>query len=51
MVPVFTIFVADLGANFQFDFKGIIALSTLRPLGLKITTIYICLFGLVCFHP
>jgi len=40
------IFVAGLGANFEFDLKRIIALSTLRQLGLMIITIYIGLSGL-----
>ena len=51
LVSCFTIFVAGLGANFEFDLKGIIALSTLRQLGLMIKTIHIGLFGLACFHP
>jgi NADH:ubiquinone oxidoreductase subunit 5 (subunit L)/multisubunit Na+/H+ antiporter MnhA subunit len=46
-----TIFVAGPGVNFEFDLKGIIALSTLRQLGLMIITIHIGLFGLACFHP
>ena len=46
-----TIFVAGLGANFEFDLKGIIALSTLGQLGLMIITIHIGLLGLACFHP
>ena len=51
LVSGFTIFVAGLGANFEFDLKGIIALSTFRQLGLMIITIHIDLFGLACFHP
>jgi NADH-ubiquinone oxidoreductase chain 5 len=31
-----TIFMAGLGANFEYDLKGIIALSTLRQLGLMV---------------
>ena len=45
------IFVAGLGANFEFDLKGIIPLSTLIQLGLMIITIHIGLLGLACFHP
>ena len=46
-----TIFVAGLGANFEFDLKGIIALSALRQIGLMIISIHFGLFGLACFHP
>ena len=46
-----TVFSAGLGADFEFDLKRIIILSTFRQLGLRITTIYIGLFGLACFHP
>jgi NADH-ubiquinone oxidoreductase chain 5 len=45
-----TIFIAGLGANFEFDLKRIIALSTLRQLGLIIITISIGLSGLAFFH-
>jgi len=45
------IYVAGLGADFEFDLKRIIALSTFRQLGLMIITIYIGLFGLAFFHP
>ena len=34
-------FMAGLGANFEYDLRGIIALSTLRQLGLTIMTISI----------
>jgi NADH-ubiquinone oxidoreductase chain 5 len=37
---------AGLGANFEYDLKRIIALSTLRQLGLMIITISIGLSGL-----
>jgi len=39
-------FMAGLGANFEFDLKKIITLSTLRQLGLMIMTISIGLSGL-----
>jgi NADH-ubiquinone oxidoreductase chain 5 len=41
---------AGLGANFEFDLKTIITLSTLRQLGLMIMTISIGLSGLAFFH-
>jgi len=41
---------AGLGANFVFDLRRIIALSTLRQLGLMIITISIGLSGLAFFH-
>ena len=43
-------FIEGLGANFEFDLKRIIALSTLRPLGLMITTISIGLTSMALFH-
>jgi NADH-ubiquinone oxidoreductase chain 5 len=39
-------FIAGLGANFEFDLWRIIALSTLRQLGLMIITISMGLSGL-----
>jgi len=36
LVSGLTIFMAGLGANFEFDLRRIIALSTLRQLGLMI---------------
>jgi NADH-ubiquinone oxidoreductase chain 5 len=44
LVSGLTIFIAGLGANFEFDLKRIITLSTLSQLGL--TTISIGLSGL-----
>jgi hypothetical protein len=43
-------FVAGLGANFEYDLKKIIALSALRQLGLMIITISVGLSGLAFFH-
>jgi NADH-ubiquinone oxidoreductase chain 5 len=50
LVSVLTIFMASLGANFEFGLKRIIALSTLRQLDLMIITISIGLSGLAFFH-
>jgi len=46
LVSGLTIFMAGLGANFEFFLKRIIALSTLRQLGLMIITISIGLSSL-----
>lgn len=45
-----TIFIAGLGANFEFDLKKIIALSTLRQLGLIIRILSIGFYKLAIFH-
>jgi len=45
-----TIFIAGLGANFEFDLKKIIALSTLRQLGLIIIILSIKFADLAFFH-
>jgi NADH-ubiquinone oxidoreductase chain 5 len=45
-----TIFMAGLGANFEFDLKKIIALSTLRQLGLIIIILSIGYADLAYFH-
>jgi NADH-ubiquinone oxidoreductase chain 5 len=45
-----TIFISGLGANFEFDLKKIIALSTLRQLGLIIRILIIGGFKLAFFH-
>ena len=50
LVSGLTIFMAGLGANFEFDLKRIIALSTLRQLGLIIITISIGLSSLAFFR-
>jgi NADH-ubiquinone oxidoreductase chain 5 len=49
LVTGLTIFIAGLGANFVYDMKGIIAVSTLRQLGLMIITISVGLSSLVFF--
>jgi NADH-ubiquinone oxidoreductase chain 5 len=45
-----TIFIAGLGANFEFDLKKIIALSTLSQLGLIIIILSIGYADLAFFH-
>jgi NADH-ubiquinone oxidoreductase chain 5 len=50
LVSGLTMFMAGLGANFEFDLKRIIALSTLRQLGLIIMTISVGLPSLAFFH-
>ncbi|KAK9508330.1 hypothetical protein O3M35_005918 [Rhynocoris fuscipes] len=45
-----TIFMAGLGANFEYDLKKIIALSTLRQLGLIISILFIGYPILAFFH-
>ena len=42
-------FMAGLGANCEYDLRGIIAVSTLRQLGLMIITVSVCLSGLAFF--
>ena len=50
LVSGLSIFRPDLGANFEFDLKRIIALSTLRQVLPMITTISIGLSGFAFFH-
>lgn len=50
LISGLTIFIAGLGANFEFDLKKIIALSTLRQLGLIIRTLSIGFYKLTFFH-
>jgi NADH-ubiquinone oxidoreductase chain 5 len=50
LVSGMTMFIAGLGANFEYDLRRIIALSTLRQLGLMIITISIGLSRLAFFH-
>lgn len=45
-----TIFIAGLGANFEFDLKKIIALSTLSQLGLIMRILSIGFYKLAFFH-
>lgn len=50
LISGLTIFIAGLGANFEFDLKKIIALSTLSQLGLIIRTLSIGFYKLTFFH-
>lgn len=50
LISGLTIFIAGLGANFEFDLKKIIALSTLRQLGLIIRILSIGFYKLAFFH-
>merc|ERR1712071_233482 len=45
-----TIFLSGLVANFEYDIKKIIALSTLRQLGVIIFSISLGLYSLAFFH-
>nr|URX53222.1 NADH dehydrogenase subunit 5 [Rugitermes laticollis] len=45
-----TMFMAGLGANFEYDLKKIIALSTLSQLGLMIGAVSAGLVGMAFFH-
>lgn len=50
LIACLTIFMAGLGANFEFDLKKIIALSTLRQLGLIIRILALGFYKLAFFH-
>ncbi len=50
LISGLTIFISGLGANFEFDLKKIIALSTLSQLGLIIITLSIGFYKLAFFH-
>jgi len=49
-ISVFTIMLSGVGANFEMDLKKIIALSTLRQLGVIIITLSLGLVELTFFH-
>nr|URX53183.1 NADH dehydrogenase subunit 5 [Neotermes phragmosus] len=50
LISGLTMFMAGLGANFEYDLKKIIALSTLSQLGLMIGAISVGLVGMAFFH-
>ncbi|WPN85964.1 NADH dehydrogenase subunit 5 (mitochondrion) [Culicoides brevitarsis] len=50
LISMLTMFMAGLGANFEFDLKKIIALSTLSQLGLMMSTLAMSLTYLAFFH-
>nr|AEI29254.1 NADH dehydrogenase subunit 5 [Polydrusus marginatus] len=49
-ISLMTMFMAGLGANYEFDLKKIIALSTLSQLGLMISILALGSFELAFFH-
>nr|YP_010996538.1 NADH dehydrogenase subunit 5 [Aeropedellus prominemarginis]WPE03574.1 NADH dehydrogenase subunit 5 [Aeropedellus prominemarginis] len=50
LIGCMTMFMAGLGANFEFDLKKIIALSTLSQLGLMMSILSMGYFKLAFFH-
>ena len=50
LISVLTIFISGIAANYEFDLKKIIALSTLRQLGLIIRIIAMGYVNLAFFH-
>nr|YP_010175348.1 NADH dehydrogenase subunit 5 [Torleya mikhaili]QSL98490.1 NADH dehydrogenase subunit 5 [Torleya mikhaili] len=50
LISGLTMFMAGLGANFEFDLKKIIALSTLSQLGLMMCILSMGLYKLAYFH-
>ena len=50
LISSFTIFIAALGGNFEYDLKRIIALSTLSKLGLMIRILSVGFPKWVYFH-
>ncbi|YP_009689507.1 NADH dehydrogenase subunit 5 (mitochondrion) [Anopheles cruzii] len=50
LVSGLTMFMAGLGANFEFDLKKIIALSTLSQLGLMMSILSMGYYNLAFFH-
>nr|QXJ80379.1 NADH dehydrogenase subunit 5 [Homogryllacris parcibrevipenna] len=50
LISGLTMFMAGIGANFEFDLKKIIALSTLSQLGLMMSILSIGYYSLAFFH-
>lgn len=50
LVSTLTLFISGLGANFEFDLKKIIALSTLSQLGVIIIVLSLGMYELAFFH-
>nr|YP_010166693.1 NADH dehydrogenase subunit 5 [Nebrioporus vagrans]QRV62784.1 NADH dehydrogenase subunit 5 [Nebrioporus vagrans] len=50
IIGVLTMFMAGLGANYEFDLKKIIALSTLSQLGLMMSILALGAYKLAFFH-
>nr|YP_009487570.1 NADH dehydrogenase subunit 5 [Anopheles peryassui]AWB98128.1 NADH dehydrogenase subunit 5 [Anopheles peryassui] len=50
LISGLTMFMAGLGANFEFDLKKIIALSTLSQLGLMMSILSMGIYKLAFFH-
>nr|YP_010946629.1 NADH dehydrogenase subunit 5 [Margattea nimbata]WGO57347.1 NADH dehydrogenase subunit 5 [Margattea nimbata] len=50
IIGVLTMFMAGLGANYEFDLKKIIALSTLSQLGLMMSILSMGFYKLAFFH-
>nr|YP_010946577.1 NADH dehydrogenase subunit 5 [Margattea concava]WGO57295.1 NADH dehydrogenase subunit 5 [Margattea concava] len=50
IIAVLTMFMAGLGANYEFDLKKIIALSTLSQLGLMMSILSLGFYELAFFH-
>nr|URX54442.1 NADH dehydrogenase subunit 5 [Cryptotermes penaoru] len=50
IVSGLTMFMAGLGANFEYDLSSVIALSTLSQLGLMISSVSIGLVSMAFFH-
>lgn len=50
LISALTMFISGLGANFEFDLKKVIALSTLSQLGLIIRILFLGNYKLAFFH-